>query len=843
MINALKRGFAAIAGFFGYRILVLALLVAGMFALLFTKLYEIQIVHGQEYQESAKLTYNSTRTVTAPRGEIYDRNGQPLAINHSTVMVKLDTAIKAAADNDMLVSLIRLMSRFGELVIDDLPISASEPREFIFGGSPSKEKRWKTDMNVPQEATAQEAYELLLKTFKISTEDGEMTPEEIRLVLSLRQSIYLQRFSKNPVTVCMEVSDAACAALEERNQDYPGIYLDIDYVREYPYGEYAAHILGYTRKITAEQLDEMGPLGYTAEDIVGQSGLERSFELTLRGGNGSMKIETDTLGRRLSVVESTPASSGNNVFITVDIELQKQAYHILERQLAQILIGKLQIDSRKSGLKDEDYVTTKTMLSSMITAGTVSVTAIMTADESCLAWPLREFAQFYFDWDQSQEDYISNLKDFFAEALEKGRITENQLLLVMYEQGIVTPTEAELERLHKGTLPVQPFLVRMLSEGVITPQMTNIQPCTGSIVVLDLRDGGVLATVSYPSYDNNELVNNFNYNYYLQLLNDPTVPMFNRAFQEMRAVGSTFKMITAVTGLENGVISTSTTITDEFYYTKAGNPPAKCTARHGSPTVVEALGKSCNYFFYETAYRLGNTKSGNMRDGIDKLTEYMVYFGLGSATGVEISEVFDYQYDKLPEGTLPISSPDYKMYTKGLRWSDGDTIRTAIGQSENNLTCATMAKYAATLATGGVRYQMHFLDRIVAYNGTVVSQFTPVVEETVPMKESTINAVHKGMLAVTTSSYGTGSKIFKDFPIQVAGKTGTAQQTNWYNHTSFAGFAPYDNPQIAIYVLMPGSYQTTIASPAAVVARDVLAAYFRLDATPQQPEQVNALAR
>jgi cell division protein FtsI/penicillin-binding protein 2 len=322
--------------------------------------------------------------------------------------------------------------------------------------------------------------------------------------------------------------------------------------------------------------------------------------------------------------------------------------------------------------------------------------------------------------------------------------------------------------------------------------------------------------------------------------------MFNRPFHEQRAPGSTFKMVTAVAGLEYGVVTPNTRIFDNFIFTKAGGQ-ARCNSRHGNVNMELAISCSCNYYFYEVAHRLGNAAENTMLQGIGRLNRYMVLFGMGSPTGVEISDIYNRLNSGLPEGIFPISSPEYRLFlnqNQGRRiigWSGADTIRTAIGQADNSITSSVMAKYTATLASGGVRYRMHFLSHIQSYDGTVLRRTEPVVEDIVPMSRQTVNAVHRGMLACTSSPRGTGFHIFRDFPVQVAGKTGTAQEGNWPNHSSFSAFAPYDNPAVAVYVLLPGSVQSHVRAPAALVARDILAVYFKLDSEIQRPQGLNIL--
>ena len=298
--------------------------------------------------------------------------------------------------------------------------------------------------------------------------------------------------------------------------------------------------------------------------------------------------------------------------------------------------------------------------------------------------------------------------------------------MALFEQGQITNKDGIIDDVKSGRMSGGSALLEKIKSGEVTPQMTNMDPCTGSVVVTDVKTGGVLAAVSYPSYDNNELVNDFNNEYYLELQNDPTTPMVNRPFSEPRAPGSTFKMITATAGLQEGIISPNTGIYDKGTFKDAGRPYARCwigsgSGSHGNVNVSEALEVSCNYFFYTVAYRM-NKGAGDL-SGINTLNKYMEAFGLNSPTGVEISEL----YDSMSQYPTHISSPEYKKYITQQRdadakesdykWSAGDTIRTAIGQSYNNYTSALMSKYVATLANGGTRYSMHFLNKVTNNDG------------------------------------------------------------------------------------------------------------------------------
>ena len=408
------------------------------------------------------------------------------------------------------------------------------------------------------------------------------------------------------------------------------------------------------------------------------------------------------------------------------------------------------------------------------------------------------------------------------------------MIFVMLEQGIITADDNYRARIVSGELTPFNVIIDKLQSGDLTPAETKLDPCTGSVVVSDVNSGDVLAIVTYPAYDNNELVNTFNNEYYNKLLEDPTTPLVNRPLMQKKAPGSTLKMVTAIAGLESGVINTTTEVKDEGLFTKAGTPYARCMiyslngSNHGYVNVSEALEVSCNYFFYDVGYLLGNeTDDPTSLKGITVLDEYYDAFGLNSPTGMEIGE-----------NAPSMASPSYKeeiikwqnpeATTSQTRWTSGDTIRAAIGQSVNSFSAASMNKYIATLANGGTRYKMHLLDKLKSSDGSVTEEVEETVENVMDIKPENLEAVYEGMRLVTQGNRGTLRTVFKDFPIDVAAKSGTAEENkNNSSHVWFVGFAPYDDPQIAVTVMIP--FGDVSGSPAAVTAKNIIAEYMGLN--------------
>lgn len=352
----------------------------------------------------------------------------------------------------------------------------------------------------------------------------------------------------------------------------------------------------------------------------------------------------------------------------------------------------------------------------------------------------------------------------------------------------------------------------------------------GAAVVMNVKTGEVLAMASYPDYDPSSFVNGIDtetWNYYI---NGDTKPLENKAISAMYSPGSTFKMATAIAGLQEGKITTTETIRDTGVYKKY-NSSWKCwnTSGHGRIAVSDAIKKSCNYFFYELGDRLG----------IDTLAKYAYYLGLGHKTGIEL------------KGEISGVLASNKIAEQENRvWNPGETISAAIGQSYNTFTPIQMAKYVSMIANRGKKLDVTIVKSIVNPDGSEVSRDEYENEvhqklgledddtEEMSFDEKNIDAILEGMRGVTSESGGTAYSIFQGFNIEVGGKTGSAQ-TGVKDKTNawFVGFAPFDDPEIAIVVFVRNGGHGNYT---AEVARDVIAQYFGMN-TNQITEDVSAL--
>ena len=731
--------------------------------------------------------------------------------------------------NIMITNLIMTIETNGGEIVDELPISQEQPYYFLLEDE-DEILSWKSSVSMSEEELdydAEESMQYLIELFGIPE---NISPSMQRKVAAVRYSLYLQRYKKyQPVTVAREINDEVIAAVEENLDKFPGVSVETESMRVYEDGEIFSNIIGYIRQISDTELQEYSEYGYTSGDIVGKTGIEKVMELELNGQDGKMLVEVDNMGRKISTLETEAPVSGDDVFLTIDKELQISAYNYLKDALADAIITRL-----TSELEKDVPVTLKQLFTSMIDSNNISVTEVMKAEDGYQKVLKDIILAHDPDIDVTDSEDKTEAKQVLTNAVDNGTISYTTLIYVMIEQGVITADDNYKARIASGELTPFNVIIEKLESGDLEPAETGLEPCTGSVVVSDVNSGEVLALVTYPSYDNNELVNTFNNEYYNKLLEDPTTPLVNRPLMQKKAPGSTLKMITAIAGLETGVITLDTQIRDKGVFKDAGTPYANCLiyslngSTHGYVDVSHALEVSCNYFFYEVGYQLGNdTENPRSLKGITILDEYYDAFGLNSPTGVEIGE-----------SAPSMASPSYKeevikwqnpeATSSQTAWTSGDTIRAAIGQSVNSFSAASMNKYVATLANGGTRYKMHLLDKVKSSDGTVTEEVEETVENVLEIAPENLEAVYEGMLLVTQGSKGTLRNVFKDFPIDVAAKSGTAEENkNLSSHVWFVGFAPYDDPQIAVTVMIP--FGDVTGSPAAVVARNVIGEYMGLN--------------
>ncbi len=324
----------------------------------------------------------------------------------------------------------------------------------------------------------------------------------------------------------------------------------------------------------------------------------------------------------------------------------------------------------------------------------------------------------------------------------------------------------------------------------------------GALVAIEPATGEVLAFVSSPSYNLADFAAVTSQDVWQKLNADEEKPLFNRASMSVNSPGSTYKVLNALAALEEGVLTPTTT----FHCSggvQLGNRFFKCLGVHGNISVVEAIEKSCNSFFYQVILKMD----------LDKWADYSRRFGFGSKTNLDIGE------------EAPGLVPDSEYYNRVIgknKWGKGWTINLGIGQGELGVTVAQLAKYAALVANNGKSKEPHFVRGYVdPETGEIIPLPTKNID--VHVSQSTFDLVKEGMFRVVN---GNGSaRSIKNNDVKIAGKTGTAQNPHGNEHALFVGFAPFDNPEIAVAVLVENvGFGSTHAAP---IARDVIIEYLK----------------
>ena len=351
-------------------------------------------------------------------------------------------------------------------------------------------------------------------------------------------------------------------------------------------------------------------------------------------------------------------------------------------------------------------------------------------------------------------------------------------------------------------IKLQEAVERILANGIESLKSEDTEG--GAAVVIDVRDGGVLAMASYPTFDLTTYTQNYN-----ELLSDPLNPLLNRATREVYPPGSTFKMVTAIGALEEGIIEPDTEILDTGRYRYYDDYQPQCwiyrdsggARTHNLENVSDAIMDSCNIFIFDAGRRLG----------ISLLEQYTAAFGLGEPTGIELSEETGW-----------MDGPEYTEI-QGQTWYEGNTLPAAIGQGNSRFTPLQLANYVATLANGGTHYAAHLLKEVKSNDfSQVVERYEPIVLNQLDIDPENLSAVTEGMLRVTTD--GSAKAYFADLGVQVAAKTGSAQVSSaTESNALFVCFAPYEDPEIALAIVVEkGGSGSLLAS----IAAEILEYYF-----------------
>ena len=750
---------------------LLALMVAGMGA----TLYDLQINNGADYYEQSQRRVAETQTVESARGQILDRNGQVLVSNRVVYQVTLDTSLMKDEDkdavtaagsrrNDTLLALIEAARAEGVEWTDNLPISKTEP-------------------------------------FTFTTEVGEVVHTLTRLG---RLALELGWLEEDP-TRDPEEATAPAPAREE-----PGL---LDRIVNF--------FTGGGGEEPAPEPEEEEP--YELPDAQALLGaMCRTFGLR---GAGAVDEEETPEGDipPLNLGDLDPEDARAVAGVLYELYLRSTGvYQANEYVFAQ----EVDIDfiSRVKEQSLPGVVIEATTVRQYHTPYAAHLLGRVTP-----IFP--EEVEYYTSLDEDGDgvpDYSLNDtvgRDGVEQAFESYLRGDPGMRTVERNTEGKIVSETWLEEPEPGgnvvlTLDIglQGYVEQVLAASV---PAIDVEEETGgaACVVLDVDTAEVLTCASYPTYD----ITRYNADYN-QYASDPTKPLLNRALQGLYAPGSTFKMVTAVAGLETGIIEPDTEIEDLGRYTYWSSPQPMCWiywqrgTTHGWINVSEAIEVSCNYFFYEVGREVG----------IDVLVDYATRFGLGQYTGIELFE---------EKGVM--ASPEFTESLGGT-WYEGSVLSVAIGQESSQFTPVQLANYIATLVNGGTRNAVHLLKEVKSGDFSQVEYtYEPQVLGTIEIETENLQAVKAGMLALTTQ--GSVSQHFRDLPFQAGGKTGSAQVDDQTDANAiFVCFAPYDDPEVALALVVERGGS---GSELGAMAADILSYYFSVQETRDEAPQENTLVR
>ena len=369
-------------------------------------------------------------------------------------------------------------------------------------------------------------------------------------------------------------------------------------------------------------------------------------------------------------------------------------------------------------------------------------------------------------------------------AIKTKIITNRLLCLAMFEQGFLPYDQVEYEKISKSNDEyIYTFFIRLIRDLKLKPSEIALDPCTGSVCVTDVNTGKIKVLVSYPSYDNNLI---FSRKYFDSLQDNASFPLVSCSTQTQLAPGSSFKPITAVACLEEGIMDDKTVFFCDGMF-KEKEPYIKCWAypySHDEQNIYGALKNSCNVIFAHLGYSLSFDETGKYSTdtGLRKLIKYATMFGLSEKSGIEIDE------------SMPKISRD-------------DPQRSAMGQGTHAFNNVQLAKFTVAFANGGHLYDLSIMDHIQNKEGQVIKTFEPKFKNNLEVSTDTLNIVKEGLRQVV--SEGIAQYVFRGQDIEVCGKTGTAQERNDRpNHGVFVSFAPKDVPEIAVNVVIPFGYSS-----------------------------------
>lgn len=815
-------------------IIIAAILLAMMFTLIF-QLFRVTIAQGESFAEEAVSKANRVVVTKGKRGKILDRNGLVLAYDEACFNVEFyrnpnkRTNYDRAIYTEAIIKAIGIIEEGGSSVIDTSYIKMNEKGEIYYDFGVTSETyvkaRYRNFCNVmgftmPDEddmstwISAQDAYLRLRKLWFIPE---ELSFEETRKVISIWQEVLLNNYrSYVPVTIAYNVSLEVVARIEMMADELPGLQTSQSTMRRYPYGQVAAHIVGYCQKMSAENAEELLQKGYAYDDYIGVSGVEATMEEYLTGAtkehHGSITLEVNSNGAIVNTLSVTPATDGNDVTLTIDMPMQSVASqalhdiidHIYEKELAKIY-------PNGDGVKDEKYLEYEDI--HLAETGALIVMDVNTGEVLALAsYPSYDPNWFIRGLTEEQAKYLYGEPDIDGDYADRTTPTRNKAISMALAPGSIFKMCTGLAGLMEGVIG-------------LTETISDQSP----YIYFDEETGKDVDTkarcwTKNPSRHSDQdivkaLTNSCNYYFY-----EVSYRLgIDRLVSWAEKLGFTSKTGIELTGEAKGIVGGQASMYDN-------------TRRYNDQDTSIPL------LVYRSLCRL--LKSYQTMRGVDIDDEDIslcaqdlmaLQDGTLKGKGSEVRQILS-NYLGIPDGISRAQSWDSQITSllSELQWKASHTIRTGIGQGIMLVTPIEAVRYVSAIANGGTVYNAHIVSSVADPEGSKLMQTEPTVFNRIEAPESYWDALRQGMKGVVSpEDGGTASAAFsRDYDDSgylalTSGKTGTAQvggvTIDIQNTSWFIAFAPNDDPDIAIVVCVPNGLS---GSSSAGAVEDVLTYYF-----------------
>lgn len=797
------------------RYLVFIVLLVLVFIMIFSQLANLQLFDSQEYAAQAESKSTKTVSIVGKRGTIYDRNMTVLAYDRESYNVQFyrdpdrNTQKDREAYTMVIYELIKLIESNGNTTVNDFWLSRDEDGNWQFdtGGTTeyvrtTRENQWRQNFYLTaKDDTVDTLYDKLCENYGVPDEvDGVELTEEMKIkILAIWQESRMSAFLSTPVTIAYDVSQETVSEIEVRSMELDGVSIAESYERVYPQGEAACHIIGYISRISGSaSLEDYLAKGYSRDSLVGMSGIEASLEDQLTASisyrQGEQVFEINNRGKAVRELSYTEPIDGNDVILTVDLDLQRVMDEALEEQIKALYNEEIDVMSDRWQRKNAEVLAEYAEQNREIQlAETGAMVAIDPNTGELLAM------SSYPNFDLSLFSGVITPDDWYDIVTEENNPLYNRAVSARDTPGSIFKMVTALGSLMEGNLTLDR---RITDAGYYTGTTTyNMPKCWVSEqsrykhadqTVIE----GIKNSCNYFFYTIGQELGIAGINKWAAQLGLTTRTGIELNSETISFVGNQDKLYDISRPVENQYTSKPT-----YAYYMIIRKLRDIGTDRGIEYDEERLAKAAKSIM-DIAGNESISKDNWPREIRNILLDQM------ALPSEYISNNF--------------LANEFYYYIQDLRWTENETIMAAIGQSITQVTPVAVARYVAAIANGGTVYDLQMVDKIVSSTGSIVLDKQPVVANQITGADAYLEAIRQGMEEVADENEdGTAALQFAGFEYSVGAKTGTAERTELdvENNAWLVTYAPADDPKIVVITYIQNGYSGSHAAnaPKAVI--------------------------